>query len=75
MSMMSSFMDFLQSECLAIQAFIESAIFCEEENNDIDIKIANFVSQNPRLQEYFAVENIISPETDVSNPNTLIPWS
>ena len=79
---MTSFIHFLRSECSSIQAFVESTISCEEEIiNDIDMKIAMHISHHPRLREFFDVVdmnmNIYVPlsVSEVSNPNTLIPWS
>ena len=78
---MSSFICFLNYECSAIQAFIESGASLKEETTYIDAKIVEHIFQLPQLQEYFDAEvsfeftnlsmnlNELSSETDGTNGN------
>jgi hypothetical protein len=63
---MTSFICFLQSECSAIQAYLESGISLGEETTvDVDKNVASHISHYPQLQEYF----------EAGGANDLISWS
>jgi hypothetical protein len=63
---MTSFIRFLQSECSAIQTYLESGLSVDEETRiDVDKNVASHISRYPQLQTYFEVEGA----------NDLISWS
>jgi hypothetical protein len=71
---MTSFMHFLQSECAAIKAYIESGLSLDDNVND-ETNLASHISSHPRLQEYFGADILCSDEEGDQLPNSPTPWS
>jgi hypothetical protein len=56
---MTSLISFLQTECPAIEAFVEEIEFSASGDEDnVNSKIDNYVSRYPELTNYFSTENL-----------------